>query len=121
MGNKPNLAWPDDIPVIVPADLCRKMWHHSDGKRHDLGGWLEVAFLGESGGPLFSPVFNQAERVLLEVLKERGAVDMALFEICDDTERFSDPFLCAAWNEMLHRVGYAIEDKKRRWPQRRPT
>ncbi len=111
--------WPDEIPTLVSADIVRNVWHHSDGLRHDLGGWLETAFdCGDQLGFQGNPCYEKAFKTLMTVLEERGA-EGALWEICQDEESYSRKFLAAAWNETMDRVGYEMPKEKRRWPPKK--
>ncbi len=101
--------WPDSVPVLVAEDVSWQ-WASRDGSR-DLMAWLDVTF-DRGHKTLFTPELDEARAALTAVLSERlGKPVSSLWYFCEFASAHKRPareWQAACWNEMLHRLGYAV-------------
>ncbi len=105
--------WPDTVPVMVASDLCWNLTQE-DGRK-DLLCWLDAIF--DSDTVKVNPKRDKAKRVLEQVLAERlQKPTVSLWILLEKAQQRKRPSLrwqSHCWNEMAHRLGYAVPRSSR--------
>lgn len=108
-------GWPTNAPVLTAGDMIWN-WTTASGRR-DLAEWMESTF---DAGLNLTPRRDEAYGVLCGVISERfGREVTSLWIFCEFCAKNKKPgfeWQAACWNEMLHRLGYAVAKAARKDP-----
>lgn len=106
-------SWPESVPVLTAADICKGKFFSDKGKRCLLGHARHV-FLSH-GTPYLASRRERSRywEVLRAIAKEAGFTSTSYIVEYNDSSRITKRKIADVWNRAMQSLGYTeiIEEK----------